>query len=204
MAIAVLKPAAHMFFVKLASPSQPARRAPTSRILLRWLPCLILLTRNFTATATDPSSVRLTWNPSPDANVVGYRIYYGGASAHYTNQIAAGNLTTALISGLGSGKTYYFATTAYTADGVESPFSNEIRYTPNYSQLRCRATETNQMTLTITGEIGHRYEIEATQDLANWTVIGAATVPPTGSTDFTDPNAGSFTRRFYRLRDTTP
>jgi len=33
-----------------------------------------------------------------------------------------------------------------------------------------------------------------------WTVIGTATVGATGSLDFTDTNAASFSKRFYRTR----
>ncbi len=70
----------------------------------------------------------LTWSPSPDTNVVGYAIYYGGASQTYTNTVVAGNTTNLTITGLTPGGTYYFVATAYDADGNESPFSNEATY----------------------------------------------------------------------------
>ena len=76
------------------------------------------------------SSVTLAWDASPDASVVGYRVYYGPALGSYTNSAAVGNVTNATLSGLTTGFKYYFAATAYNSTGEESPFSNEISYTP--------------------------------------------------------------------------
>jgi len=73
-------------------------------------------------------SVVLTWNPSPDANVAGYKIYYGGASLTYTNSVLPGNVTNVTILGLTEGATYYFAATTVDAAGDESEFSNEAIY----------------------------------------------------------------------------
>lgn len=73
-------------------------------------------------------SVELLWNPSPDTNVVGYNIYYGISSGHYTSEISAGNNTTVEVTGLVQGVTYYFAATSYDSSGDESDFSNEASY----------------------------------------------------------------------------
>ena len=54
--------------------------------------------------------------------------------------------------------------------------------------------------LAVTGTVGHTYDIQATQDFKTWTVIGTVTVGATGSLNFTDTNAPSFSRRFYRTR----
>ena len=69
--------------------------------------------------------VTLAWNPSTDPLVVGYNVYYGGASGAYTNEISAGNATNVIISGLVEGATYYFAATAYSSSGLESLFSSD-------------------------------------------------------------------------------
>jgi hypothetical protein len=74
-------------------------------------------------------SVNLAWSPSPDTNVVGYRVYYGVASRTYTNMVDVGAVTNATIGGLVEGKTYYFAATAYNILGLESDYSAEISYT---------------------------------------------------------------------------
>lgn len=80
------------------------------------------------ANSARSGGVVLNWDASPDASAVGYRIYYGGASGNYTNSATVGNVTNATFSGLSDGTTYYFAAVAYTTEGYESPFSNEIFY----------------------------------------------------------------------------
>ncbi len=78
--------------------------------------------------ALATQSVTLAWNPSTDSTVVGYNIYYGGASHNYTNTLSAGNATNMTIPGLAGGTTYYFAATSYNGSGVQSPFSSEVSY----------------------------------------------------------------------------
>ena len=131
---------------------------------------------------------------------MGYNLYYGGASGTYTNVLNAGNVTNATVSGLIQGTTYYFTATTYNSSGVQSPFSNEVAYTvtTNASTMQLRVTPTRQFILTVTGPVGHMYDIQATQDFTNWTVIGTVTVGAGGSQNFTDTNAASFSRRFYR------
>jgi hypothetical protein len=75
-------------------------------------------------------SVRLTWNPSPSANIIGYDIYYGGASGNYTNMVWVGNVTNWTIPGLLGGVTYYFAATAVNRSGLQSGYTSQTSYTP--------------------------------------------------------------------------
>lgn len=78
------------------------------------------------------SSVTLSWE-APDSNsdgsslldLVGYKIYYGASSDNYSQSVDVGNMTSAVISGLGSG-TWCFATSAYDNSGNESDYSNEV------------------------------------------------------------------------------
>ena len=147
-------------------------------------------------------SVTLAWNQSTDPTVAGYNIYYGGASGTYTNESSAGSATNATISGLISGKTYYFAATAYNSLGLESGFSSEMSYVvpTTLPGVQLRVTPARQFVLTVTGPVGHTYNIQASPDLTAWTVIGSVTVPAGGSLDFTDANAASFPKRFYRTQ----
>lgn len=84
--------------------------------------------QTITTIITYTNRVTLAWDPSPDSSVTGYKIYYGIASGTYTNNISFGNATNATISNLTSTVTYYFAATAYNAQGDESIFSNEASY----------------------------------------------------------------------------
>jgi hypothetical protein len=71
----------------------------------------------------------LIWDPSGDSDVVGYNVYYGTQSGHYTTEVNAGNTTTYTVSNLQAGSTYYFAVTAYDSYGYESAYSNEVAST---------------------------------------------------------------------------
>ncbi len=72
--------------------------------------------------------VTLQWDPNPETDVVGYKVYYGASSRAYSSQIPAGLVTAYTVPGLAAG-TYYFAVTAVNADGLESAFSNEVSTT---------------------------------------------------------------------------
>jgi chitinase len=73
--------------------------------------------------------VTLAWNPVSAPNLEGYMLYYGSARGNYSVGLDVGNLTTAAISGLQEGSTYYFVATAYDVYGHESSASNEVSYT---------------------------------------------------------------------------
>lgn len=57
--------------------------------------------------------------------VAGYKIYYGTETGVYTDVIDVGNVNSYTVSGLPLGNTYFFAVTAYDADGVESDPTDE-------------------------------------------------------------------------------
>jgi hypothetical protein len=84
--------------------------------------------------------------------------------------------------------------------------SSEVSYTTPTLPLGVQlpVTPARQFVLTVTGIVGHNYEILATQDFKTWIVIGTVTVGASGSLNFTDTNAASFSSRFYRTLDTSP
>jgi len=148
------------------------------------------------------ANVKLAWNPSPDPIVAGFNIYYGGASGVYTNKTSVGTATNLTISNLVIGTTYYFAETTYSAAGAESALSSEVSYTvpTPASGLQLGVNASKQFVLTMTGPVGHTFDIQATKDFKTWTIIGTVTVGANGSFTFTDTNAASFSKRFYRTR----
>ena len=75
------------------------------------------------------ATVTLGWDPSADSSVVGFRLYYGVASHSYPSMLDAGDATTAAISNLLDGVTYYVAATTYDAAGLESDYSTEVSFT---------------------------------------------------------------------------
>ena len=82
------------------------------------------------ATFSVPNTAVLSWDPVVDANLVGYRVYFGTASGVYSQTVGsginAGNVTTYSLTGLTSGTRYYFVVTAFDNTGRESGYSNEV------------------------------------------------------------------------------
>jgi hypothetical protein len=74
-------------------------------------------------------SVTFGWEADSDPSIAGYNIYYGTASQDYTNKLSFGDVTTATVSNLVPGVTYYFAADTYDASNQESALSPEIVYT---------------------------------------------------------------------------
>jgi hypothetical protein len=83
-------------------------------------------------------SATLTWTPPTEntdgsalTDLAGYTVYWGQASGDYSNSVTLANpgITSYVVDNLLAGTTYYFATTAYNSDGLESSFSNEASKT---------------------------------------------------------------------------
>ena len=74
-------------------------------------------------------SVRLQWDPNSEADLAGYKVYWGPASRVYYDLVDVGKVTTKEITGLMPGTKYYFAATAYDTEALESDYSNEVSYT---------------------------------------------------------------------------
>jgi hypothetical protein len=78
--------------------------------------------------APTTSSATLTWAPSTDSNLAGYKIYRSTTSGVYGTALAtvpAGTVTYQ-ETGLSANTTYFFVITAYDSAGNESLFSNEV------------------------------------------------------------------------------
>ena len=76
------------------------------------------------------AKVLVQWDTNTEPNVVGYKIYLGTQTGAYTFTNDVGAQTWAQAQNLVAGRTYYLAVTAYSTEGLESDFSEEISYTP--------------------------------------------------------------------------
>jgi|SRR5579859_4998055 len=151
------------------------------------------------AGASADQSVTLAWNPSPDTNVAGYFLCYGANSGSYTSQIDAGTNTIATVSGLREGQTYYFAFTAYDAQGLQSDPSNEVPYiTPGILLLSSGKKAGDPVNIKFPVAPMHWYEVQATPDFQSWSTVWQ-TAPATSNdlVHFSEPPTNS--ARFYRL-----
>lgn len=100
--------------------------------------CLLLLLAPRAAAAqpflvvSNPSPVvMLAWDPPvPPTTVSFYRVYYGTASRSYTTVTNVGTATNITITLSTRGATYFFAVTDTDSTGLQSPFSNEVTFTP--------------------------------------------------------------------------
>jgi Fibronectin type III domain len=99
---------------------------------LRWtqVPWFIvsLLFASFSS-AQAAESVTLAWDPGSEADIAGYRLHYGTSSSTYTDSIDVGNATSATMSSLTAGITYFCVVTAYNTAGLESVPSSEVSFT---------------------------------------------------------------------------
>lgn len=84
-------------------------------------------------TLKEVSEAQLSWNPSTEKDVKGYRVYYGDKprdgecpTGGYVEKIDVGNKTSHKIKNLENKKTYYFSVTSYNQSGKESCFSEEM------------------------------------------------------------------------------
>lgn len=80
-------------------------------------------------TRVQAASVSLAWDPNPEPDVIGYRIYYGPAGGTPTTSQDAGASTATTVTGLQEGASYSFYATAYNSAGLESELSSPVSYT---------------------------------------------------------------------------
>lgn len=94
----------------------------------------------------------------------------GQGSRSYSQVIDVGTNTTATVTNLTPGVTYYFAATAYTATRLESDFSAEVSY-----MLELPVEPPTGFT--VTNDIS--FAVMQSLNLLEWTEISSFTVPAT-------------------------
>ena len=127
-------------------------------------------------------------------------------SGVYSNFLALDNVTNFTVSGLTGGVTYYFAVTAVDTNGLESVFSDEAVYQQalQAAQISLVPLPSGQAVFTVNGWQGHSYDLQATEDLMNWTTIGTVTLDASGTANLQDTNTTYYAQRFFRTKDNQP
>lgn len=72
------------------------------------------------------ADVTVAWNPVSSPALAGYFLYYGTSSGAYGPAIDVGNKTSATVTALEAGKTYYFAVSAYDNNLTGTALSAEV------------------------------------------------------------------------------
>ncbi len=159
-------------------------------------------------------------------SVTGYHLYVGVSSGHYSQTNDVGKVTSANVSDLDPGTTYFFAVSAYDALKLESVLSSEISYTVtpvfvqnailrpsallsfpsgcSTPQLQLTLNAQSQAVLTGTGPAGYGYDLLVSTDLRNWSVLTHLTMSPGGACRFIEPGIfwSNTPSRYYRLLPT--
>lgn len=144
----------------------------------------------------------ISWNPSPDASVVGYCIYTREENSTNLTRVDVGASARVILGGLKEGYKYGFSVTSYNAAGVESAPSPEVSVTLKVPvRLKPGATPRSPVTVQFPAAPGKWYEVQASSDLKTWTTIwqtGVATVY--SAVEFQDVQSVMLKSRFYRLK----
>jgi hypothetical protein len=93
--------------------------------ILMWATAVALMAALRLGVASDV--VTLAWNPSPDAGIARYRIYFGTNAGLYSFVTNAGLALTQTVVLPQRGR-WFFVATACDTNGVESRFSNEVEW----------------------------------------------------------------------------
>ena len=154
----------------------------------------------------------LEWDANSEENVAGYRVYVGTQSREYSVTLDAGNQTQKRVLSLEAGQMYFFAVTAYTADGLESPFSDEVSYTVAIDNTNVvlvpltvtRSRVTSAITISFNTQASQSCYVQASTDLQLWQTVCTNVAVLDGLFEWTDAAAPGLPRRFYRVIRTSP
>src|SRR5271165_4001992 len=160
--------------------------------------------------AQTTSSLTLAWNPPSDASgIAGYFVYYGTSSGSYQQIINVGNTTTATISNLTVGQTYYFVVTVYNSAGIESAPSNQVSFTPGsvpsggYADLLWQYMPTGDYYLWLMQGTVHVSNIYLGRVPAPWRLAGAGDFNGDGQSGLVWENTMTGQRALWFLNNGT-
>jgi len=152
-------------------------------------------------------TVSIAWDPVLDADLQGYRVYYGTSPTAFTQSVDVLNVTQTTIGSLTDCTTYYFGVKAYDTAGNESTtFSNQVQgwSRPVVSSSTPSAAEAGRtLSLTIAGSnfasgaaaLFANAGITVTSTTVNGcgqltlnVTVGSAAAPGASNLDVTDPD----------------
>lgn len=95
---------------------------------IQWIGCLFLcfIFVGNSSLISQTKSLIISWDPNSEADLMGYKVYYGLSSRNYNTVIDVANQTRYTVDGLSEDISYYFAVTACDSALNESEFSEEV------------------------------------------------------------------------------
>lgn len=85
-----------------------------------------VLTILLSAPCVLSEAVTVSWDANSEADLIGYRVYYGNESRQYHSDLYVGSATSYKFYDLEGNQTWYFAVTALDYAGNESDLSDEV------------------------------------------------------------------------------
>lgn len=134
--------------------------------------------QNLVSLAGDSSAV-LTWNANPEGDVMLYRIYAGttpNPTVAVDSTVGGVADTSKALTGLVNGTTYYVRITAVDVALLESPFSNEISFTP--VNTNPPAPPQNLTALSGNAEVTLSWRRNQEGDFLRYRIYGGTTINP--------------------------
>lgn len=104
----------------------PILQSIWARVVTRSLVIGLLALVLFAPTTALAATIRVSWNPNPESDLAGYKIYHGTASGVYLAPVNVGNVTSYTFVGALDGTRHYFAVTAFDQSTNESLRSVEL------------------------------------------------------------------------------
>jgi len=170
----------------------------------------VLLALSIAGAVSLSASPVLLWDPNPDPNVAGYKVYSGTLPRVYSTSVDVSLHTSNSLVQLNAGITYYFAVTAYTDDGLESAFSDEVSFTPRVDGLLSATAltgftlQSTNYTVSFTARAGQQCRVVASSDFETWHEVYSLLMLTNGTVRYVDRDANSAPMRFYRTVVTPP
>ncbi len=162
-----------------------------SRRLLETLGCILVFSSLLMATQSLALTLKVGWQPSPDARVAGYKLFYGQSTRSYSNAVDAGGQVSCTLSDLYPGSTYFFAAAAYDASGNQSDYSEEISYTvPHVADNGAPIAVDGRLGLTEEGEGSGT--LQADDPDGDDLTFSIVTPPARGTVTLIDASSGTF------------
>ncbi|HAV64247.1 MAG TPA: hypothetical protein DCY13_18005 [Verrucomicrobiales bacterium] len=163
----------------------------------RWLLTLtILIALLLSAEATAGVSVRVAWDPNPENNIAGYRIYHGVVGLGQTNVLDVGPVTTGTVTNLAFTTPHWFFVTAYNTFALESDPSEVLFHTTRAAvplgvetdtALLVFSPTTVQLNADVTGDVtsplGRTVEWRMISGFAPLVIAGSSTLNPSFDVD---------------------